>query len=75
MDFTQIAISVPVIVGVVEVIKRVGLSSKYAPIVSLILGVGSAMYFVGITQDATLYGLVIGLTASGLYSGGKALIK
>jgi hypothetical protein len=73
MDLT---IAVPVILALVEVAKRTGLPNKYAPVLSVVLGV----VFVGIWGDSVLTdalfeGLVTGLTASGLYSGVKAQMK
>lgn len=67
---------IPATMGLVDVAKRAGLPSKYAPILSL--GVGIAL---GIAtsldnlQKGIITGIAIGLSASGLYSGTKALTK
>lgn len=72
----DITIAVPVIIALVEAFKYAGLSSKLAPIVSVILGV-AGFYFFGVDdlQVRLFEGLISGLTASGLYSGTKTLTK
>ncbi|MBT9165013.1 MAG: hypothetical protein DDT22_00258 [candidate division WS2 bacterium] len=52
--------------------KKVGL---WSPIVSLVLGVCGGLLTIGVTKDGIIAGLIIGLTASGLYSGGKNIIN
>jgi len=64
--------SVPIIVGVVSVLKTIGLPSKWAPLISLILGLGVAVLVETTLPVRILGGLLIGLSASGLYSGAKA---
>lgn len=83
----QLAMSaapVPIIVGVVEVIKRaVGMESRYAPVVAIGLGlvaggIAHAAHLVpAIAEALPLYlgGLVAGLMACGIYSGVKATFK
>jgi len=67
--------SIPVVLGVVSAIKKVGLSSRWAPIVSLVLGLGLSFFLGGDTTfQVVLQGLVVGLSASGLYSGTKATV-
>lgn len=67
-----------VIIGLSEIVKKIGLNSKWIPIVNLILGVaGSIACFLqsaGWTYSI-LAGLVIGLAASGLYSSVKNVIQ
>lgn len=76
--FAGIAL-VPVIVGLVEVFKRTGLPDQYAPIASLILGLlvaGLVALSAGTFTAATiLTGIAYGLSASGLYSGVKAVTE
>jgi hypothetical protein len=66
---------VPLIVGLVEVAKRIGLPAQYAAVVALGLGLlasvgawASAATGGRDLFDATLVGLALGLSASGLYS-------
>jgi len=65
---------VPVVVGFVEVLKRaLKLSTRFAPLVSLLSGV-VAVYLASdfvISGAIILQGVVLGLTACGLYAGGK----
>ena len=68
-------VMVPLIVGLVEVAKRVGLPTQYAAMLALGLGVlvsvGSWVAAEAGGRDlfeATLVGLALGLSASGLYS-------
>lgn len=66
----DITIAIPVITALVKGIKGLGLSSKYAFLVSVLLGV-VGFYFMG-DQDTVgniFTGVVAGLSASGLYSG------
>jgi hypothetical protein len=70
-----IAIAVPVIIALVSAIKGVGLDSKYAPIVSILLGIS----FMAGGGEGTIFmkifeGIIAGLSASGLYSGAKATL-
>jgi hypothetical protein len=67
----------PVIVGLVEVAKRAGLPSRFAPLLALALGVG-VVGAVAARPDAArvlLWGAALGLSACGLYSGGRALMR
>ena len=73
----EITAVVAIVVGLVETIKRaVNLDSRFAPLVSLVFGVG-IMLAVGTDTIAMniFEGVIIGLTASGLYSGTKATLK
>lgn len=73
----QVAVGTPIVIGLVEVVKRaVGLESRFAPAVSLALGIG-VFYLLGSwsLQMNILGGLLVGLSASGLYAGGKATIN
>lgn len=66
MDVT-IAYLIPVISGVIEVVKRV-LPDRFVPLASVVLG-GVAGYFFleGELAEQILTGIVLGLSASGLY--------
>lgn len=66
---------VAITVGLVEVIKRVfPLIEKYAPLFSLIIGI-LLMLTNGFNVQNVVQGIVVGLSASGLYSGGKSMLK
>lgn len=76
MEYTE-AIIIAVIVGLVELLKQAGLPKKASPLVALAFGVaGGVIYlFPGDVKAGIFMGLVMGLSASGLYSGGKALLE
>lgn len=70
---TTFLVLVPVVLGLVEGIKQMGVSTKFSPLFSLILGV-LGVYLLGnfvISGPLILEGIVVGLTAAGLYSGAK----
>ena len=70
MEF-QNATLIPIILGITELIKKIGLPSQYAPLFSLGLGIGLT-YILGTTgPQMIINGLILGLSASGLYSTGK----
>jgi len=68
-----------VIVGLVQVAKQSGMTSRYASLLSVLLGVAGAVGFKagGVLTDAwpliVVGGIIAGLSAAGLYSGQKAL--
>ena len=76
MEIYDVAI-VPLIMGVVELLKRLGLSAKFAALASAILGIIVGLVYVspGDVAKGILVGLSLGLAASGLYSGTKNTIE
>lgn len=69
---------VPLIVGLVEAAKRLGLPVQYAAVAALGLGLAASVGAWLTAQaggrdlfNATLVGLALGLSASGLYSVGR----
>jgi len=69
-DISILVVSV-IVVGIVQVVKGMGLPNKYAPIVAIVTGITLSMvYFIGIDlRRAFLVGIVLGLNAVGLWSG------
>lgn len=65
---TTFAALVPIVIGLVSGIKAFGLDSKYAPAVAVVLGILGTVAFGHVD---VLQGILVGLTASGLYSGVK----
>jgi len=63
--------AVPVVVALVQIAKGLGLTTRYAPLLSLVLGVGILLAL----GEPWLAGIIVGLSASGLYSGGKTAFK
>ena len=71
----ETTILIAIVVGLTEVIKRsAGINTRYIPLVSLALAIGLA--FLGAeapVSNIIFTGIIVGLSASGLYSGGKAV--
>ena len=67
----SILLTVPAIVALTNLAKRTGLPSRWAPLVSVLVGVavacGDAYSTGGGYLDAVARGIILGLTASGLY--------
>lgn len=69
---TENLIIVPVIIGLVEVAKRVGLNGKYCPVLAVGLGLGFSWMGTSVGLGGlVLAGIISGLSAVGLYSGVK----
>lgn len=70
---------VAVIIGLSEIFKKVGINAKFIPIINLVLGIAlCSAYSTYLSGDMRLdifQGIIIGLTASGLYSGGKNILE
>ena len=71
----QFVILVPVVLGLVEAVKQAGMPSRYAPILALSLGVAGTFLMSGDYAGASvIQGLIVGLSAVGLWSGVKSSI-
>ena len=74
MTILDLATLSAVCIGLTEVIKRaVNLPDRVVPLVSLVVGVVGALLFLSVSRDSALLGIFAGLSASGLYSGTKAV--
>lgn len=66
---------VPLVIGVVQILKNVhltGTDHRWAPLISLVLGIGGAFLIPSETWQFTiLAGLTLGCIAAGVYSGVK----
>lgn len=77
--FAAVAIAAPLTMALVELIKRQGLPDRFAPITALLSGlamVALMMLADVLTLDwgqVALTGVIAGLTASGVYSGVRAV--
>jgi hypothetical protein len=72
----EISITIALVIGITEVIKRAfKLNSRFAPAISLLLGIGIMFLGEYPIKETLLAGLTVGLMASGLYSGTKATLK
>ena len=78
MDITIYDVVIlPLIIGLVEMLKKSGLPVKLLPVVAIFLGVVVGVVYIT-PQDipqGVLVGVAIGLAASGAYSGGKTIIE
>ena len=80
MDLVIYGVSVVVVLmGVVELLKQLGLPSKYGGITAVGLGiaisVGYSLFADSLLFQAVITGLALGLTASGLYSTTKNTLE
>lgn len=68
---------IPVILGLVEIVKILGLPKRFSPLVSLVLGILAGVIYVHPENlsAAILVGIALGLSAVGLYSGTKNTIE
>ena len=72
----DVSLIIAAVMGITEALKRAGLPSQYAPFAALALGVGANVLFgEGELTGKILEGIILGLSASGLYSGTKAVVK
>lgn len=74
------AAQIALIIGIAEVIKRLGLPKRWIPLIDLILGLisGICVYGLHLNYDiveSIVIGLAMGLSACGLFSGVKNVIK
>jgi hypothetical protein len=75
MIIYEIGVAIAVVIGLLEVVKIAGLPTRFVPLSGLILGSGISFLFPAETIGLTiLSGLVIGLSACGLYSGVKTTV-
>lgn len=64
---------VPIVIGIVSAMKELGLPGKFAAIVAIVIGLLGSWLIGGTLLAIILGGIVVGLSASGLYSGSVAL--
>lgn len=74
------AAQIALIIGIAEVIKRLGLPKRWIPLIDLFLGLISGICVYGLHQnydivESIVIGLAMGLSACGLFSGVKNTIK
>lgn len=76
MEYTDVLL-IAIIIGLVELLKRLSFPHKLLPVASLLFGVVGGVVYLHPTdiKAGVLMGIVMGLSASGLYSGGKTMIE
>lgn len=68
---------IPLIIGMVELLKMYGMKKRFLPPIALVFGIVGGIFYV-YPEDikaGILVGVMMGLSASGLYSGGKAVVE
>ena len=75
VDAVNMVLSVPVIVALVELAKRLGISGRLAMLAAIVLGVALSLatYYLGAYggYQAAAQGVLLGLSAAGLYDTAK----
>lgn len=77
--FTPI-VQVALIVGLAEVVKRLGMETRFIPLFDVAIGLIGGIMIYGVNLGygilrGTLIGIALGLEACGLFSGCKNLLK
>ena len=72
-DLEAVAL-VAIIVALCEAIKRAGVSTRYIPLIAIVLGIAGALYFWGAGWVTAGAGIISALIAQGLYSGFKKTV-
>lgn len=73
----DLAIIIAVVMSVTQLIKGLEfIPKKYLPVISLLLGLVAGLFYVdGAVKEQIMYGLMIGLSASGLFDQSKVIKK
>ncbi|WP_107838959.1 hypothetical protein [Metasolibacillus meyeri] len=66
---------IPAIIFIIWIIVQAGLPKKFAPIVSLALGVAGGLTFVGFSPEGFVAGVLLGAAAIGFHSGTKNILQ
>ena len=71
---------VALIIGIAEILKKIGLPAKYIPIIDVMLGIAAGICVYGLMlnhdlANGALIGLAMGLSACGLFSGVKNVVE
>ncbi|KAB2329595.1 holin [Cytobacillus depressus] len=71
-------IIIAVVLALTELIKRLGfMSAKYLPAASVLFGLLAGLFYVDVVsmQEKIMFGLMIGLSAAGLFDQSKIVTK
>lgn len=74
MRAADVVFLAPLVAGLVEVFKYAGVPTRWAGLIAVSFGCLLSFAFHGLTGDALLAGVVVGLTAAGVYSQAKHFI-
>ncbi|WP_312498309.1 holin [Bacillus luti] len=72
----SLAVMIGIVVGLSQIVKTIGLQTKYVPLLNLTLGIVLGVLFLNGDIKATVFqGILIGLSASGLFDHTKIMKK
>ncbi|HDR7285512.1 holin [Bacillus pacificus] len=72
----SLAVMIGIVVGLSQIVKTVGLQTKYVPLLNLTLGIVLGVLFLdGDVKTNVFQGIIIGLSASGLFDHTKIMKK
>lgn len=72
----SLAVMVGIVVGLSQIVKTIGLQTKYIPLLNLTLGIMLGVLFLdGDIKTNVFQGIIIGLSASGLFDHTKIMKK
>jgi hypothetical protein len=67
----------PIIVAIVAAIVKAGLPKKWAPAVSVVIGIAAGIFYIAPhdPKQGVMIGIALGLAAVGLHSGTKNVVE
>ncbi|RVU63646.1 holin [Bacillus thuringiensis] len=72
----SLAVMIGTVVGLSQIVKTIGLQTKYVPLLNLTLGIVLGVLFLdGDIKTNVFQGIIIGLSASGLFDHTKIMKK
>lgn len=74
MEYIELVL-IPLLIGVLEGIKRTGFNTKFIPLLAILLGLPLGIVYSGFdVKEGIIVGILIGLSSVGLYSSTKSTI-
>ncbi|MGH1288688.1 holin [Bacillus toyonensis] len=71
-----LAVMIGIVVGLSQIVKTIGLQTKYVPLLNVTLGIVlGVLFFDGDIKTNVFQGIIIGLSASGLFDHTKIIKK
>ncbi|MGI2836798.1 holin [Bacillus cytotoxicus] len=72
----EMSVMIGIVVGLSQIVKTIGLQTKYVPLLNVTLGIVLSVLFLdGDIKTGVFKGIIIGLSASGLFDHTKILKK
>lgn len=72
---TKVAVFSPITIGLVQAVKMAGAPSAYLPLIAVAIGICFGVSFISASMLGVLGGIVLGLSAVGLYEFGATGVK